>query len=292
MTTVQTEFSRGRAAGRPRHRRTADRRRGALPRRVRRRRQLRLPADAEPVAGHPGLGGPAAGAVLDSHPRRPPRHLARELPDRRAVDVPHPQRRAPEPTISALTRIGTVEGFGGMLRMLPSPSLRAASTRTSPAPPSPTSTTGCSRPTPATSAGFGEVAGHDRMWFVARDIAFEHPATDGPDGPDAGPDGHRAGTPRPLGRAARRRGRGNRLLPEDIDSTLETLVGQDDRPPAHRDLRLPQLPVGRGAAGRPRPGGRRRGSRRPSCPTSAPTRRPMWRGSGPPCPRCGTGPGW
>ena len=26
-------------------------------------------------------------------------------------------------------------------------------------------------------SGFGDLAGHDRMWFVARDIAFEHPVT-------------------------------------------------------------------------------------------------------------------
>ena len=28
-----------------------------------------------------------------------------------------------------------------------------------------------------TSAGSARLAGHDRMWFVARDIAFEHPDT-------------------------------------------------------------------------------------------------------------------
>ena len=26
--------------------------------------------------------------------------------------------------------------------------------------------------------GFGDLAGHDRMWFVARDVAFEHPDTE------------------------------------------------------------------------------------------------------------------
>ena len=40
-------------------------------------------------------------------------------------------------------------------------------------------------------AGFGDQAGHDRMWFVARDIAFEHPATDDQTAADAGPNGHR-----------------------------------------------------------------------------------------------------
>ena len=74
-------------------------------------------------------------------------------------------------------------------------------------------------------SGFGDQAGHDRMWFVARDIAFEHPVTADQTAPmlarmgigprpevaDPGPEQPRSA---------------QRVLPDDIDSALETVVSR------------------------------------------------------------------
>ena len=87
------------------------------------------------------------------------------------------RRGVPEPTISALTRIGTVEGFGGLLRLLPVPDF----TRLFDEGIDGTATAhiggGLFEAHARDEAGFGDVAGHDRMWFAARDIAFERPLT-------------------------------------------------------------------------------------------------------------------
>ena len=79
--------------------------------------------------------------------------------------------------ISTLTRVGTVEGFGSMLRYLPLPDLhgtfeediRGTATEHIPR--------GLFEAHARDEAGFEDEAGHDRMWFAARDIAFEHPVT-------------------------------------------------------------------------------------------------------------------
>ena len=61
--------------------------------------------------------------VRHAHPRRPPRHLARELPQRRAVEVPAPPGRPRTDHQPPSPASATVEGFGGMLRLArPSPS--------------------------------------------------------------------------------------------------------------------------------------------------------------------------
>ena len=74
-------------------------------------------------------------------------------------------------------------------------------------------------------AGFGDLAGHNRMWFVARDIAFEHPATDDLTARMLG----RMGIdPSPKTAAqieqAQRLAMSERALPDDIDFTLESVV--------------------------------------------------------------------
>ena len=73
-------------------------------------------------------------------------------------------------------------------------------------------------------AGYGDLAGHNRMWFLARDIAFEHPPHRRPDGPHAGPDGDRPDARRPPTQIehARRAAWSRRVLPDDIDFTLES----------------------------------------------------------------------
>ena len=87
------------------------------------------------------------------------------------------------------------------------------------------------------------------MWFAARDIAFENPVTEDETQTDARPHGHRRaadGTPPtpeampPCAAEALRRF-------ADLDLALEMMVRRMIGLLLHRDLRLPQLRVGRGA---------------------------------------------
>jgi hypothetical protein len=129
---------------------------------------------------------------------------------------------APEPTVGALTRIGTVEGFGGMLRLLPIPALERCFDEDITGTAIAHIDGGLFEAHARDECGFGDLAGHDRMWFVARDIAFDSPATE---------DQTRRMLARmgisPAGGA--RRGTTattERLLPDDIDVALEMLVAR------------------------------------------------------------------
>jgi hypothetical protein len=134
---------------------------------------------------------------------------------------------APEATISALTRIGTVEGFGGMLRLLPVPDFARAFEEDI------TGTAvahiggGLFEAHARDESGFGDQAGHDRMWFVARDIAFEHPVSRDQTAAML----TRMGIdtrPKSSQELARLRSAAveQRALPDDIDFTLEMVVGR------------------------------------------------------------------
>jgi len=134
---------------------------------------------------------------------------------------------APEPTISALTRIGTVEGFGVMLRHLAVPDFRQCFAEDITGTAIAHIDRGLFEAHARDESGFGELAGHDRMWFAARDIAFEYPVTDDQTsrmlarmGIDPTP--KTAAQLTALRRAAIER----RALPEDIDFTLEMVVGR------------------------------------------------------------------
>jgi hypothetical protein len=82
-----------------------------------------------------------------------------------------------EPIVSSLTRIGTVEGFGAMIRLSVIPDLQAcfdesiAGTAMAHLP-------GLYEAHARDEAGFEDEGGHKQMWFAARDIAFEHPVTE------------------------------------------------------------------------------------------------------------------
>jgi len=134
---------------------------------------------------------------------------------------------APEPIISSLTRIGTVEGFGGMLRLLPVPDVHRAFDEDVSGTAIDHIGRGLFEAHARDESGYGGLAGHDRMWFVARDIAFEHPVTDDQTaamlrrmGIDTRPK-----SPEEVGRQ-RRLAEEQRVLPDDIDFTLETVVGR------------------------------------------------------------------
>ncbi len=134
---------------------------------------------------------------------------------------------APGPTISALTRIGTVEGFGGMLRLLPVPDFSRCFEEDVSGTAIAHIDGGLFEAHARDESGHDEQAGHDRMWFVARDIAFENPVTEdetrrmlvrmgiGPTSDSAQQMERR-----------RRAAMAQRLLPADIDYTLEMMVAR------------------------------------------------------------------
>jgi hypothetical protein len=134
---------------------------------------------------------------------------------------------APQVVISSLTRIGTVEGFGGMLRNLPVPDVTRAFEEDTAGTAMAHMGRGLFEAHARDESGFGEEAGHDRMWFVARDIAFEHPVSDDQTaallarmGIDTRPK-----SPADMDRL-RRAAMDQRVLPDDIDFTLEMVVAR------------------------------------------------------------------
>lgn len=82
-----------------------------------------------------------------------------------------------EPVIAALTRIGTVEGFGGAMRMWSLPDAQSyfvdsiADTTLD-------HLTVMFEAQARDEAGWGDEFGHRDMWFLARDVAFEDPAVE------------------------------------------------------------------------------------------------------------------
>jgi hypothetical protein len=132
-----------------------------------------------------------------------------------------------EPTITSLTRIGTVEGFGGMLRMLPTPDFASCFAEEIDGTAISHIDGGLFEAHARDESGFGDQAGHDRMWFAARDIAFEDPVTEDLTarmldrmGIDTRPK-----SAEEVSRMQRAAVAG-RALPADLDFTLEVVVGR------------------------------------------------------------------
>ncbi len=130
-----------------------------------------------------------------------------------------------EPVVAILTRIGTVEGFGGLIRHTTIPDWKRivdedlAHTATAHLP-------SLYEAHARDEAGHGEVGGHKQMWFAARDLAFEHPVTADQTvtmlermGISAAGTG---GTIDP--ERLRQQARANRVLDSDIDFDLEQLL--------------------------------------------------------------------
>jgi hypothetical protein len=138
------------------------------------------------------------------------------------------------PTVSALTRIGTVEGFGGMLRLLPVPGFSRLFAEGIEGTAIAHLGTGLFEAHARDEAGWGEEAGHDRMWFAARDIAFERPVTEDQTAimlERMGIAG--VGTPEPGTAAAaarfaelRRQAEATRALPSDLPIEVELVLGR------------------------------------------------------------------
>jgi hypothetical protein len=124
-----------------------------------------------------------------------------------------------EPIINTLTRIGTVEGFGGMIRLSPVPDRRRLFAEDTDGTALAHLTTGLFEAHARDEAGHdpkdGEAeGGHKQMWFAARDVAFGHP----PSEDETELMLQRMGIGQ-LAKAAPRR-----LWPDDVSVDLEMLV--------------------------------------------------------------------
>ena len=131
------------------------------------------------------------------------------------------------PTVAQLTRIGTVEGFGSLLRTLPLPDFRRCLAEDVTGTAIDHLGRGLFEAHARDEAGFGEQAGHDRMWFAARDVAFGHPPVEDLRARMLA----RMGIdPKPKSEAhlveARRAALAARVLPSDVDFDLETVVAR------------------------------------------------------------------
>jgi len=128
------------------------------------------------------------------------------------------------PVVSTLTRIGTVEGFGAMIRHAPIPELRRCLDEEISGTALDHLGRGLYEAHARDEAGHEAEAGHKQMWWAARDVAFESPVTEdetqlmlarmGFGGPGTDP------------AEARRRAEAARLLPADIDFDLEMLIAR------------------------------------------------------------------
>jgi len=83
-----------------------------------------------------------------------------------------------EPMITVLTRIGTVEGFGAMIRYADVGDIQRFFGESITGTATAHLDRGLFEAHARDEAGFGDEAGHKQMWFAARDIAFEEPITE------------------------------------------------------------------------------------------------------------------
>jgi hypothetical protein len=134
------------------------------------------------------------------------------------------QKGVPGPTISSLTRIGTVEGFGGMLRLIEVPDWRSCFEEDVDGTAIAHIDGGLFEAHARDEAGHGDEAGHNRMWFVARDIAFEHPWTEDETANMLSRMGIGAGAAYGRTGSLPARTTAPRILPDDIDPVLETIA--------------------------------------------------------------------
>jgi hypothetical protein len=123
-----------------------------------------------------------------------------------------------EPLIATLTRIGTVEGFGGLIRLSVIPDLQACFAEDVAGTAMAHLGRGLYEAHARDEAGHGDEGGHKQMWFAARDIAFGSPVTE---------DETETMMVR-MGIVSKGGGKGPlfppRLLPDDVGADLEFLI--------------------------------------------------------------------
>ncbi|MBV8302619.1 MAG: hypothetical protein JOZ04_00305, partial [Acidimicrobiia bacterium] len=83
-----------------------------------------------------------------------------------------------EPIVGRLTQIGTVEGFGSMIRYSPIPDFQRCFVEDIRGTATWHLGRGLYEAHARDEAGYKDEGGHKQMWFAARDIAFEHPLTE------------------------------------------------------------------------------------------------------------------
>jgi hypothetical protein len=83
-----------------------------------------------------------------------------------------------EPTIATLTRVGTVEGFGGLIRAVHPGEMQQFFDDSIDGTALQHLDRGLFEAHARDEAGWEDEAGHNRMWFAARDIAFENPVSE------------------------------------------------------------------------------------------------------------------
>ena len=84
----------------------------------------------------------------------------------------------PDPVISTLTRIGTVEGFGAMIRYSMIPDWQTCFEEDVRGTALAHLDRGLFEAHARDEAGYGDEGGHKQMWFAARDVAFDSPVTE------------------------------------------------------------------------------------------------------------------
>jgi hypothetical protein len=83
-----------------------------------------------------------------------------------------------QPLVSVLTRVGTVEGFGSMIRYSTIPDLQGCFVEDIRGTATAHLGGGLYEAHARDEAGHGREGGHKQMWFAARDVAFENPVTE------------------------------------------------------------------------------------------------------------------
>ncbi len=135
-----------------------------------------------------------------------------------------------EPVIAALTRIGTVEGFGGAMRMWSVGDLQTHFDEPIAATTIAHLDGGLFEAQARDEAGWEAEYGHQHMWFAARDLAFESPAVDDLTelmlfrlGVTKAP-----GAPLPSPEEIRRRQLADQLFPEvalEVEALVQRMIG-------------------------------------------------------------------
>jgi hypothetical protein len=129
----------------------------------------------------------------------------------------------PEPIIATLTRIGTVEGFGAMIRYSVLPDFQSCFEEDARGTALAHLGGGLFEAHARDEAGWEEEGGHKQMWYAARDVAFEDPVTEDQTALML----ERMGIPTQGGTPdaeAIRRQLMSRLLFEDVDANLQFLI--------------------------------------------------------------------